>query len=80
MLSQILISGIDIRFIPARIGNTGFEVIRDKDLWDTTEELKGMDMGLNPGGQILGQGSLCKGVIAGPEGCYEDLSFSELPC
>jgi hypothetical protein len=38
-----------------------------------------MNVGLNPGGKVLGEGSLRKGVIAGSQGGYEDLGLVDLP-
>ena len=49
MLCQILISRVDIWFIPARVGDPCLEVIGDQDFCYTAEKLKGMDMRLDPG-------------------------------
>jgi hypothetical protein len=38
-----------------------------------------MNVGLNPGGKILGEGSFDKGVIAGSQSGYKDLGFMNLP-
>ena len=37
-----------------------------------------MDMGLNPGGEILREGGLRKGIIAGSKGSHKDLSLVDL--
>jgi hypothetical protein len=39
------------------------------------EELEGMRMGLNPGGKILREGGLGKGIIAGSQSRHKDLSL-----
>jgi hypothetical protein len=36
-----------------------------------------MDMGLNPGGEILREGGLCKSIIAGSQSRHKDLSFQD---
>jgi len=53
MLSELQVSGVDVRFIPAGLADSCFEIIRDKDLWHPLKELEGMHMSSNPGGQIL---------------------------
>jgi hypothetical protein len=42
------------------------------------EELEGMNVRLNPGREILRQGSLRKGIIAGSQSGYKDLSLVDL--
>jgi hypothetical protein len=54
------------------------QIVRDKDLRGSTEELKGMDMGLNPGGKLLGQGGFGEGIIAGSQGGHKDLHLLDL--
>lgn len=51
----------------------GSEIVGDGDFRDPSEEAKGVDMGLDPGGEILGEGGLSEGVVGG----HEDLSFRD---
>ena len=37
-----------------------------------------MDMGLNPGGEILREGGFCEGIIAGSQGGYKNLNLLNL--
>ena len=37
-----------------------------------------MDVGLNPGGKILGRGGFGKGVVAGAQGGHKEIGFSGL--
>jgi len=53
MLSELQISGVDLRFIPAGLADSCFEIIGHKNLRHTAEELEGMYMRSNPGRQIL---------------------------
>jgi hypothetical protein len=78
MLSEFLVSGVDVRFIPAGLADPCLEIVRDKDLRHTLEELEGMHMRSNPGGQILRSGSFSKGIAAGSEGGDKDLSLGDL--
>jgi len=78
VLSELQISGVDIRFIPARLADPCFEIIRDKDLRHPLKELEGMHMRSDPGGQILGSGGFCEGIAAGSEGGDKDLSLGDL--
>ena len=45
MLCKVLVGGIDVWFVSVGVGNARFEVVRDQDLGDASEELEGMDMG-----------------------------------
>jgi hypothetical protein len=65
VLGHLSISGIEIRFVAARVGDGGQKVIRDEDFRDPLKEFKGMDMRLNPGGKSLRKGGFCEGIITG---------------
>ena len=78
MLSELQISGVDIRLIPARLADSCFEIIRDKNLRHPLKELEGMHMRSDPGGQILGGRGFSEGIAAGSEGGDKDLSLGDL--
>jgi hypothetical protein len=42
------------------------------------EELESVDVGLNPGREILREGGLREGIIAGPQGGHEDVGRVDL--
>ncbi len=77
VLGELPIGGIEVRLIAAGAGDSGPEIIRDGDFWDPSEEAKRMDMGLNPGGKILGDSGLRKSIIACSQGCHKDLYFGD---
>ncbi len=62
-----------------RLGDARFQVVRHHQLWHTSEELEGPDVGSNPVGQCLAPGRLCIAVIGRPKHCHEDLSPADLP-
>jgi len=66
MLRHFPISGVEVRLIAAGAGNGGQKVIRDEDLRGALKELKGMDVRLNPGREVLREAGFGEGVIAGP--------------
>jgi hypothetical protein len=78
MLSEFQVSGVDVRFIPAGLADPCLEIVRDKDLRHPLEELEGMHMRSDPGGQILGGGGFSEGIAAGSEGGDKDLSLGDL--
>jgi hypothetical protein len=78
MLCQFPIGSIEIRFVTAGTCHRRLQVVGDKDLRDSAEELKGMDMGLNPGGKSLREGRLCESIIAGSQGGHKNLDFLDL--
>ena len=65
MLCKILVSGVDVGLISAGFGYARLGVIGDQDFRNASEELKGMDMSTDPGGQILSRASFCIGVVTG---------------
>jgi hypothetical protein len=75
ILGHLPIACVQIRLIAAGTSNCISQVVRNEDLCNPLEELEGMDMGLNPGGQILREGGLRKGIIAGSQGCDKDLDL-----
>lgn len=77
MFGKVLIGGIDVRFISARVVHTGFEVVRNKDLGYAAEELEGVNMGSDPEREFLGRGGLGKGIAAGAKGGDKDLSLGD---
>ena len=50
VLSEVLVSGIDVWFVSVGVGNARLEVVWHQDLGDAPEELERMDMGCDPGG------------------------------
>jgi hypothetical protein len=79
MLGELPVRGVKVRFITTGQGNGILQVVRNEKLRHSLEELEGMSMGLNPGGKVLGQGSLRKGVIAGSQSGHKDLGLADLP-
>jgi len=77
VLGELPIGCIEVGLIAAGTGDGGPEIIRDSDFWDSSEEAKRMDMGLNPRGKILGESGLSKGVIACSQSCHKDLHFGD---
>jgi hypothetical protein len=47
------------------VSHSRLEIIGDQDLGDPVKKLEGVDMGLDPGGKILGQGGFGKAVVTG---------------
>jgi hypothetical protein len=78
MLGHLPIACIEIRLITTGSSDGISEIVRDEDLRNSLEELEGMDMGLNPGGEILREGGFCKGIIAGSQSRHKDLSRVDL--
>ena len=66
--SKFMIGRIDLRFIVTGLGHAGFEVVGNEDLRNAADELKRPDIGLDPGGKILGKRSPGKRVAAGAQG------------
>ena len=60
------------------MGDAGFQIVGDQDLGDAAKKLEGVDMGLNPGGEILGEGGFGKGVVAGAQGGHKEIGFLDL--
>jgi len=65
MLCKILVSGVDVGLISAGFRYPRFGVIGDQDFTDAPQELKGMGMSFDPGGQIFSRGSFYIGVVTG---------------
>jgi len=78
MLCEILIGGVDVRLVSAGVGDARLEVVRNKDFGHASQELEGVHMRPDPGGEILGEGGLCECVVAGTEGGDENLSLHAL--
>ena len=78
MLRKLQVSGVDVGFVSAGLLDPYLEIIRDEDLGDAAEELEGVYMRSNPGRQILGGRSFSKGIAAGSESSYKDLSLGHL--
>ena len=72
---QVQVSGIDVGFVPAGVGDTAFQIVGHQDLRNTAEELKGADVGFDPVWQRLGEGGFGVTVIAGSQGGDEDLGL-----
>src|ERR1019366_6895607 len=67
VLAQIAISGVQIRFVVARMGDGGLQVMRHHDLGHAAEILKRPDMGTGPAPQILPRRSFGKRIAAGSQ-------------
>jgi hypothetical protein len=78
MLCELPIGDIEVRFVTAGSCHGRLQVVGDKDLGDSAEELKGMDMGLNPGGKLLRQRGFGEGIIAGSQGSHKNLDLLDL--
>jgi hypothetical protein len=78
MLGQLSVSGVEVGFIAAGPGDRILQIVWGEDLRGPLEAFESTDMRLNPGGQILGKGSLRKGIVAGPQGGHKDLSCMDL--
>src|ERR1019366_5123006 len=71
VLAQIAISGVQIRFVVARMGDGGLQVIRHHDLGHAAEILERPDMGTGPAPQILPRRSFGKRIAAGAQHGHE---------
>ena len=78
MFGHLSIGGIEIGFIAAGPGDGISQVVRGEDLGDPLEEFESMNMGLNPGAEILAEGGLGKGVAARSQGGHKDLGLMDL--
>ena len=67
MRSEIGIGAIDRRFVEARLGDAGFEIVRDDLRRDTAEETKGALVGTTPVRQRLCQGCLGISIAGGSQ-------------
>jgi len=79
MLGEVPIGGVEVRFVKTGVGDGVPKIVRDQDLGDALKKFKGMHMGLNPRGEVLGEGGLRKGVITGSQSSYKDLGLVDLP-
>jgi hypothetical protein len=79
MLSQLSISGVEVGLITTGPGDRIRQIVWGEDLRDSLKEFESMNMGLNPGGEILRESGLRKGVIAGSQSGHKDLGFMDLP-
>ena len=78
MLGHLPIGGIEVGLIAAGPGDRIPQIVWGEDLRDPLEEFESMNMGLNPGGEILREGGFGKGIIAGPQGGHKDLGLMDL--
>lgn len=79
VLGQRLIRGVELRLIPASLGDPAFEIVGDHDLGHATEEGEGPDMRGRPVRQRLCPGRLGIGIVGGPQHGDEDLRLAERP-
>jgi hypothetical protein len=79
MLRQLSIARVEIWFITAGPRHGISQIVRGEDLRHPLEELEGVDVGLNPGREILREGRLSEGVIAGSQRRHKDLNRVDLP-
>ena len=68
MISEILVSGIQVGFITTGTCDTGSGVIRHHDYRYRPKELQHANMGADPVRQLLGAGNLGIGITAGSQG------------
>ena len=50
MIGQVLVGGVDVGLVAARVFDARFEIVRYDDLRDTVKVFKGMDVGIDPAG------------------------------
>jgi hypothetical protein len=62
------------------MGDGGFRIIGDQDFRDPSKELKGVDMGADPRRQILREGGLGEGIMAGTQSSHKEIGFLDLSC
>ncbi len=74
MSGQIVVGGIDIRFVATSLADTAFQIVGDNSLGDTTQKGKGTNMRGYPVLNLLTQSGLGIGVVAGAKNCDKDLS------
>lgn len=73
VLCQVSIGGVQLWLVSGSMGDGRFRIIRDQDFSDPTEELKGVDMGTDPGGQILREAGLREGIMARTQGSHKEI-------
>ncbi len=78
MFGQLPIRGVEVGFIAAGARDGIPEVVGDEDLRGSLEEFESMNMGLNPGREVLGESGLGKGVVARPQRGHKDLGLVNL--
>jgi hypothetical protein len=83
MLSQFAVSGIQFRFIPARMLDARFGVIGNGDFRRSPEELQGVNMRIDPARQILASSGFGEGIAAGTQNGDKErrlkIDFAGLP-
>lgn len=78
VLGQVLVGGIQVWLIPARVFHPRLEIIWDHDLGNTAKESEHADVGTGPVGQVLAPVSLGIGIVAGAQYADEDLGLANL--
>ena len=79
VLGQHLIRGVELRLIPAGLGDPAFEIVGHDDLRHPAKEGKGPNMRGCPVRQRLGPGRLGIGIVGGAQHRHEDLRLAERP-
>ena len=78
VLRQIVVGGIDVGFITARVLDASLEVVWNQYLGHTTEEGESSHVTTGPIGKILAPLCFGIGVVAGAKSCHKDLRLSDL--
>jgi hypothetical protein len=73
MLGEIAVTGVDIRLVAMRLGDTAAQIVRYQDLRCTAEKGEAAYVRAQPVGQFLRPGGLGEGVAGGAEDGDEDL-------
>lgn len=61
------VGGVDLRLVVAGVGDPGAHIVGHQQLGDATEEGEGVEVGIDPVGQLLGGKGFSVGVVAGPQ-------------
>ncbi|OPY13118.1 MAG: hypothetical protein A4E69_01825 [Syntrophus sp. PtaB.Bin138] len=78
--SHFVIGRVDVRFIIAGFGYAGFQVVGNENLRYAPKEIERPDIGVDPGGEILGNTCPGKGIVAGAEGGNKEIGVYGFSC
>jgi hypothetical protein len=77
---HVLIPRIEVGLVAARVGDTHLGIVRNDNSWNGAHELKGVDVKINPGREILTTDRLCIGIVAGSQGSDKEKGRDNGPC
>src|ERR1700738_4317713 len=78
MGSHLLVGALHAGLVEASLGDACAQIVTHKQLGDASEEGEGADMGADPVGDTLGEGSFGVSVTAGAQSGDEDLDVGDL--